>query len=400
MNIKERIKICDYQKGKALLAGRVIGLIDVDQKAFVLQDDSGRIDIYASEMPKIGSLVLVEIEDGKLVKISELASCEEFFVNKSSPNYQKIIIDLSLREKILQRQKLYEAVRKFFKNESYIEVETPELVKLPGMEPYLDVFKTRFEANFALDKKVEEDMYLITSPEYAMKKLLVGGLEKIFQITKAFRNKEAFSSTHNPEFSILEWYRAYADYQQMMDETEALVKTVAKEFKIDKYDVEWERISVADAFQKYAGYSKSEFEKKMFNDDWFFDVFMNKIEPILGKERPQFVFDYPITQAALAKARDGKYAERFELYIDGLELCNGFSELNEACEQLKRLNEEKALREKLSKNVYSVDKSFVEALKFGMPPATGNALGLDRLLMIIGEASNIEQVLTFPYKDL
>jgi len=309
-------------------------------------------------------------------------------------------------------------------------VDTPELVNLPGMEPYLDIFKSKFEVNFDAERSFERDMYLITSPEYAMKKLLVAGFEKIFQLTKAFRNKETFSDLHNPEFTILEWYRAYASYEEIIQDTEDLVKFLFQEFgegkrtmNINGHEVrvldKWKKLRVVDAFEQYAGINKDVFEdlekfreavkRKGYNvnnetsfDDLFFLVFLNEIEGKLGLDVPVILCDYPLSMAALSKqcANDVKYAERYEAYIGGVELCNGFTELNDASEQKKRLEAERIERINLKKAEYAVDASFIEALELGMPPSGGTALGVDRLIMLLVGAKSIEEVLFFPFKDL
>ncbi len=431
---------------KIVICGRVIGIIDgegfvngksiEDKKGYFLQDDSGRVLIESEDLPKVG--VILEVKIGKIVggfnetSRKVLVDCEDFYISlKESANYQKIIIDQNLKDNLIKRTKIIEIIRKFFKEEGFIETDTPSLVKLPGMEPYLDVFKTKFEANFAADMKVSEDMYLITSPEYAMKKLLVGGFEKIFQITKSFRNKETFSDRHNPEFTILEWYRAFASYFEMMSDIENLIKYLWKELngeenkflywnemKIDMTSP-WEKTKVVDAFNKYANIDEATFnnidrfrevvKNKGYNvdencsfDDLFFMVFMNEIEGKLGVGVPTIIYDYPISMASLSKpCKDNpNFAERFEAYIAGMEICNAFTELNDPVEQEKRLNIEREERKNLNKDLYDVDKTFIEALKMGMPPSGGNALGVDRIIMLMTGISDIRDILFFPYKDL
>ncbi len=399
---KRDCEIAKLDDGPSVVAGRVIGILDgesfgqLDDRGFVLQDASGRLDVLCDDHVKIGQICEVKVErDGADYVGSDirlLAECDEFYVGGGSPNYQKMIIDVSLRDKLRARARLYDYIRDFFIYRDFVEVETPSMVRLPGMEPYLDAFKTRFVAEFAKDSQIDEEMYLITSPEYAMKKLLVAGEEKIYQICKAFRNKETFSKTHNPEFSMLEWYRAYASYEELMQDTEDLVTFLWKEFRGE--DLKWDRFSVEEVFKRFAGMEMPD------NEEEFFKVFLNKIEPNLGMERPCIIFDYPASMAALAKVNSAGKAERFEAYFKGMELCNGFTELNDPVEQKKRLQEEAGVRLSMGKDVYSVDNSFIEALQFGMPPAGGNALGLDRLLMLLLDVDSIDKVLYFPYRDL
>jgi len=436
----------------AVLCGRVIGLIDGEamiggkevaaEKAFVLQDDSGRLNIACAELPKVGMIIEVSvINDGRgrfLVQgeIQILADCEDFYISpQASPNYKKMAIDESFRSTLLKRSRVVAAIREFFAARGFADVETPCLVRLPGMEPYLDVFKTRFEADFSADQKLNEDMYLITSPEYAMKKLLVGGLEKIFQITRSFRNKETFSERHNPEFTILEWYRAYASYLEIMTDTEELVKFVWEKIgeksegklinKMKWGNVEidigapWKRLRVLEAFRLMAEIDEETFfnldkfrqvvrsrgyvltEGASF-DDCFYSIFLNEIEPKLGLGVPTILYDYPVSMAALSKRceDDDRFAERFEAYIGGVEICNAFTELNDPVEQERRLTLEKEERRAAGKELYDVDKTFIDALKFGMPPSGGNALGVDRLVMLILGERDIRNVLLFPHRDL
>lgn len=324
-----------------------------------------------------------------------------------------------------KRSFIMAGIREFFAREDFLEVETPLLVRLPGMEPYLDPFKTEF---IGVDES-REDMYLITSPEYAMKKLLVAGYEKIFTLCKTFRNKETGGDLHNPEFTMLEFYRITPDYSDVMEDTERLVQFLAEKvhggtnfiFGGKNIDVggPWQRKKVAELFEEYAGISREIFEdveklrgaalKKGYSiheqssyEDVFFSLFLNEIEPKLGIEKPLIVYEYPVQMAALAQKcpHDSRYAQRFEVYIAGMELCNAFGELTDAVEQKKRLVAEREERKNLGKDVYDVDQSFIAALEFGMPPSSGNALGVDRLVMLLTDSARIEDVLFFPHKDL
>ncbi|MGL5830618.1 MAG: EF-P lysine aminoacylase EpmA [Candidatus Altimarinota bacterium] len=418
------------------LAGRVIGLVDEgkSERGFILEDFSGRLMILSKEFPNVGAIVSVQVKSlgvgrAGLIGIEELVGCEDFYVGKSSPNFIKASVDLNLKEKLVLRAKIIAEIRRFFEKQNFLELDTPNLVKYPGQEPYLDVFKSEFKAEFE-GMAVRDDLYLITSPEYALKKYLVAGFEKIFQVTKSFRNKESFSNRHNPEFTILEWYRAYSDYREIMADTEELVKYLWAEFRKDESVLkfngcevdmkgDWEKLSLVEAFEKYAGILAEELgdEEKLRGrvkekgyalnggesfDDLFFVVFLNEIEPKLGRDLPVVLYDYPISMAALSKpcvARPG-YAERFEVYIAGLELCNAFSELNDWKEQQSRLEKEREERNGMGKDVYDVDVKFIEALKFGMPPSGGNALGVDRLVMLLVGEEDIRNVLYLPYRDL
>ncbi len=338
------------------------------------------------------------------------------------PRWKELKSDSKLRENLEKRAGIVKAIRGFFDANGYLEVETPILVAKPGMEPYLEPFKT--ELRDPVGKKFKS--FLITSPEYAMKKLLVAGFPKIYQLVKCFRNEEDFSGRHNPEFTMIEWYRAGADYMSIMDETEAMVKEAAEK-ALGRTTIEWdgktvdlaqpwERLSVKEAFAKYAevdlddsiqevnvlirmaqklGHQISDFARF---EDAFFTVFLNAIEPKLGAGRPTFLYDYPASMAALSKrsAKDLRYAERFELYIGGLELCNAFTELTDPVEQRLRFEEERRIRQSIGKNDYGLDEDFLNALKAGMPEAGGIALGVDRLIMLLLGAADIRDVISFP----
>jgi lysyl-tRNA synthetase class 2 len=317
-----------------------------------------------------------------------------------------------------QRIKLLKAVRGYFDEGGFLEVETPILQVCPVMDTHIHAFKTE-----VLDHgmKPQRELYLHTSPEFAMKKLMVAGLPKIYQICHVFRNAEG-SSRHSLEFTMLEWYRAHAGYRDIMDDCMGLLRHVAKALGVQEYrykDVKsdpfkgWEIISVAEAFQKYASLNLDNFldDKDGFAaaikalgirvdegdrwDDLFFRVMAEKIEPFLGSPAPTIIYNYPVSMASLArKCPDNpKYAERFEMYVCGIELCNAFGELTDAVEQRTRFKEYMVDKRKLYGSDYPVDEDFLKALEYGLPESGGNALGIDRLVMLATGAEDIDDVL-------
>ena len=312
---------------------------------------------------------------------------------------------LEIQEK---RAEIKDLIRQFFKEKGFLEVQTPILVKGMSTEPYLDPIKVEFFD----EKNKKYQGYLITSPEYSLKKLLSQGFTNIFEITKAFRQKEAFGGWHNPEFTILEWYRTKADYRDVMKDTEELVNFLVQQlyhreyfyFQNRKIDVSlpWPSMTIKQAFKKWAGIQIDQKKKIRNFDDWFYLVFLNQIEPNLPKNGPLILYDYPLPQAALAKRKSQKsfYAERFEVYLGGVELCNAFSELTHPKEQEQRLKKEQNIRKKLKKEVIPIDKTFLEALKSGLPKTSGNALGIDRLEMLLLDVKDINDLLTFPVKKM
>lgn len=300
--------------------------------------------------------------------------------------------------RLLARERVVDGIRAFFKARGFHEVETPLLVAHPGMEPHLEVFKSEL----VTARGARADAYLTTSPEYAMKKLLAAGLERIFQVCKAFRNREEVSAGHNPEFTILEWYRANADYTALMDDCEALLE----ELSDGRIKGPFERISVEEAFRHHASVELADLDAMVTADTtWeqaFHLVLLNDVEPHLDRERPTILYDYPIQLAALARAKPGdpRYAERFELYAGGLELGNAFSELTDPVEQRRRLEAERKERIELGRTVYDLDEDFLRALELGIPPSAGIAVGVDRLIMLLTNAPAIRDVLWFPADEV
>jgi len=364
-------------------------------------------------------------------------------------NWQRIKNDPQFKEKVLLRQQVIDAIKKFFKEDGYLEVETPLLVESPGTEPYLEVFATKMQL---LDGSYKQG-YLLTSPEYAMKKLLAAGMGNIFQICKSFRNQESLGGSHNPEFTILEWYHTEADYMDVMDDFEQMMRFIWQQlsnqglpnilpeqkikFQGEIYDLAtaYPRFTVAELFEQYLGLNKEEllsiealrakalekgydlsgleeikkeikneaFQKEMIWEELYNQLFLNEIESQLSKfKQPVFVYDYPASQAALSRKKkdDSRFAERFEVYLAGLELGNAFSELTDAAEQEARLRAELKLRDELGKTKYNLDEDFIEALQAGMPETGGIAVGVDRLIMLFADLEDINDSLFFPADEI
>lgn len=305
--------------------------------------------------------------------------------------------------KIAKRySQIIDLLRLWLKDNNFLEVFTPQLVPLPSMEPNLTPFKTEV-ISF---KGHKLPAYLIMSPEYAMKRLLAGGFQNIFQITSSFRNCEDNSPLHNLEFKILEWYRPNADYLNIAKDCENLIYNINKKFNRSKYLIyqnkkidltpPWEYLTCEQAFKKYANIDlKKLMRQKNFEDD-FYKIFLTHIERKLGQKKPTFLIDYPLSMASLSKKKNKFWAERFELYIAGVELANAFSELTDWQEQLKRLKQERSERKKMSKEDYAVDMEFINALKKGIPETGGIALGVDRLIMLLTNKTSLKDVILFP----
>ena len=339
-----------------------------------------------------------------------------------------------LWERYFIREKVLTAIRRFFFDRKFHEVETPYLTGSLPPESYLDIFETTL-----LDRqRTPTKAYLPTSPEPFLKKLLVAGVGNCFALPKSFRNTEDKSKTHNPEFTILEWYRVNADYTDIMDDCEELlqfINTYLQRSSVQQgakkpteltyqgkhvdFSSPWERLSICEAFLRYAKFDLTKAlnlkdlapiaKKKGYtvtsNDTWeelFHLIFLNEIEPKLGRRKPTIIYDYPVSLAALSRKKksDPRFAERFEFYIEGLELGDAYSELTDWKEQLARFKEEEEERKRLGKVAHPMDMDFIEALKVGMPEAGGIAVGVDRLIMLFADATDIADTLFFPAKDL
>ena len=330
-------------------------------------------------------------------------------------------MDENRRKNLLRRGKIIQGIRQYFLREGFVEVETPYLVPSPGMEPHLVALEVTIEPSAGEKKK----MYLHTSPEYGMKKLLAQGWDKIFQICRVFRDEEP-SDTHQVEFTMLEWYRTQADYRKIMEDCEGLIHSLSRvvlggaeltyQGKKINLSPPVERLSVFQAMQLYGGVDiekncdgtslLEEARSRGYRfesggvysfDEVFFKIFLEAVEPRLGNPRPTILYDYPASMAALArlKSENPLRAERFELYVAGLELANAFSELVDAVEQKKRFESEQRLRAVLGKPLYPIDRELLESLS-RLPPSAGIALGVDRLVMLFCDAPRIHEVLTFP----
>ncbi len=328
------------------------------------------------------------------------------------------------RPGLLMRAAVVAAIRRFFDERGFVEVETPALQVSPGLEPHLNAFETAISEPFR-DGPVAP-LFLHTSPEFAMKKLLAAGEEKIFQIARCYRNEER-SPTHHPEFTMLEWYRAGAGYRDLWADCEGLLAAAAEAAGVARFTragraadprADWTRVSVCEAFAEHAGVdlaaamgdapdpapliaaARSIGVWTGPRDSWedvFFRIFLAKVEPSLGIGAPAILYDYPASMAALARlGPDRRFAERFEVFVCGLELANGYGELTDPVEQRARFEADRALRTELHGRAYPVDEDFLAALESGLPDCAGIALGIDRLVMLTVGAAKIEDVLWAP----
>ncbi len=308
------------------------------------------------------------------------------------------------KQLITLRANIYSKIRQFMVERTILEVETPVLSHATVTDVQLDSFHSEY---FSPQTNSGKTLYLQTSPEYAMKRLLASGTGAIYQISKVFRNEEQ-SKLHNPEFTMLEWYQPDYDHHQLMQELEVFLNLFGMNY--------CEKISYGEVFLEHTGLNPhicEENELKILAEQYGLSsivenrselldfIFSHKIVSTLGISNPLLVYDYPACQCALAKISDSspKVAERFELFIDGMEIANGFHELTDFDEQLARFKQDLVLRKKEKRPDFPIDYFFLDALKHGLPGCAGIAVGIERLLMAMTGIKDIRKTLTFPIES-
>jgi elongation factor P--(R)-beta-lysine ligase len=287
------------------------------------------------------------------------------------------------------RARIVQAIRAFFIVGGFLEVETPQRIPVNAPELHIDAVCSGAWS-------------LHTSPELCMKRLLAAGYPRLFQICRVWREAER-GRRHLPEFTLLEWYRADADYLDLMDDCEALLRALVPAGVLKVRDVEidlvgsWQRLTVDEAFAAYASLPLAQ----ALTADRFDELLSSEVEPRLGELRPTFLYDYPVQLAALArrKAAEPELAERFELYIAGIEVANAFSELTDPAEQRQRFTADEAARRARGKEPLPLPEKFLAEL-VNLPPSAGIALGLDRLVMLLTGAATIDDVIAFSPEEL
>ena len=449
-----------FEEGKKVkIAGRLISRRIQGKASFAeLQDSSGRIQVYFNRdeicptddkelynevykhLLDIGDIIGVEGELFKtqvgemtvmvknftlltktlrplpFAKIDENGVVHDAF-NDPELRYRQRYVDLvvnpEVKEVFVKRTKLFNAMRQFFNDAGYFEVETPILQSIPGgaaARPFI----THHNA-------LDIPLYLRIANELYLKRLIVGGFDGVYEFSKNFRN-EGMDRTHNPEFTAMEIYVAYKDYNWMMDFTERLLEHCAKAVNgttkavFGEHEIDWkapyERISMTDAIKKFTGYDitgKNEEELRTFAKSIGIEVndTMGKgklIDEIFGEKcegnfiQPTFITDYPVEMSPLTKKHRDKegLTERFELMVCGKEIANSYSELNDPIDQRERFEEQMKLSEKGDDEAMFIDQDFLRALEYGMPPTAGLGIGMDRLMMFLTNNASIQEVLFFP----
>ncbi len=347
--------------------------------------------------------------DGQVVRYDEFSDIELRYRKR----YLDLLLNPDRKETFIQRSKIIQAIRDYLNSLDFIEVETPVMQPLYGganARPFVTHHNT-----------LDMDLYLRIATELYLKRLIVGGFERVYEIGKNFRN-EGMDRTHNPEFTLIELYQAYSDLEGMMDITEGIFQAIAKNvfnkstFTFNNHEINvgtaFRRASMADLVEEYSGFSAHDLDyDKMaaFMKDHKLEIpanvgpgklleelFEHFVEPKLIQ--PTFVTDFPTEVSPLAKMRtdNPKFVERFELFICGAEYGNAFSELNDPLDQRRRLEEQAKLREMGDDEANVVDEDFLEAIEYGMPPMGGLGIGIDRLIMLLTNNSSIKEVILFP----
>jgi elongation factor P--(R)-beta-lysine ligase len=293
----------------------------------------------------------------------------------------------ALRYRLIRRAQVLRLLRQALDRRGYIEVETPARVRSAGTDVNIEAFSS-------------EERFLITSPEFHMKRLLSQGLLRIYEICHCFRKGER-TPLHNPEFSMLEFYAAGMSLEGMMQELEEILREVAEQMQVGQVEYQgvrcdlqppWPRLSVEEAFQRWAGWSPI----SAFDEDRFYFDLVDKVDRHLGENLPAFLYHYPAPLAMLARLHpaEPRLSRRFELYWAGVEIANAFEELTEADEQRSRFEADQRRRQQEGKPHYPIDEMLLQALP-DMPPCSGVAVGVDRLVMLLLGAANVDQVMAF-----
>ncbi|MBN1598123.1 MAG: lysine--tRNA ligase [Bacteroidales bacterium] len=383
----------------------------VGVRGFVFKTQMGEISIHVKELKILSKalrpLPIVKEKDGK---VYDAVTDPEF---RYRQRYVDLVINPKVKDVFIKRTKIYNSLRELFNSRGYLEVETPILQSIPGgaaARPFITHHNT-----------LDIPLYLRIANELYLKRLIVGGYEGVYEFSKDFRN-EGMDRTHNPEFTVMEIYVAYKDYNWMMDFTEEMIEKTAFDLngttkvKVGEKEIDFKRpfkrLSMIDSIKEYTGVDISgmneeqlrktckdlsiEIDESMGKGKLIDEIFGEKVEDHLIQ--PTFIIDYPLEMSPLCKKHRSNpdLTERFELIVNGQELCNAYSELNDPVDQLERFQEQLKLSEKGDDEAMYIDYDFIRALEYGMPPTSGMGIGIDRLTMLLTNQPSIQDVLFFP----
>lgn len=391
---------------KLMDIGDIVGV-----KGFVFRTQTGEISVHAKELTMLSKslrpLPVVKEKDGKL--FDAFTDPEQRYRQR----YLDLIVNPQVKDVFVKRTKMINAIRNFFNSKGYLEVETPVLQSIPGgasARPFI----THHNA-------LDIPLYLRIANELYLKRLIVGGFEGVYEFSRNFRN-EGMDRTHNPEFTCMEIYVAYKDYLWMMNFTEEMIETAALAINgstkavIGEHEIDFKRpfrrVRMADAIKEYTGYDIEKMsEEELYNACVEMNIPVDKtmgkgklIDEIFGEKceahyiQPTFIYDYPKEMSPLTKKhrQNPDLTERFELFVNGKEVANAYSELNDPIDQLERFQDQLKLQERGDDEAMYIDYDFVRALEYGMPPTSGMGIGIDRLCMFLTNSPSIQDVLFFP----
>jgi len=420
---------CKFQSapGEIAVRGRVV---EVTPPTFLIAGQDGELRLVADggTLPNCGDIVEVLVDEAvnppKVLRLNRLVVPSQDPTIKPESMFHRLRRHNGrIKRLLLLKSKGLRLIRSFFSSRDFIEWQTPQLVVSPGLEVHLQGFVT----NYLDDRGRSQRCYLPTSPEFSLKKALCAGMERIYEICRCFRNGGETGPLHQCEFTMLEWYRAYNDYRAIMNDVEelgiylqeGLLSNNSSAFRSRQIDWRppWPRTSLQEVFDQHCGFNleraaedleyfqaealrllgEGSVESRDF-DSLFYQLFLDFIEPHLGLEKPEILYDYPISMAGLAARVPGrpKFAERFELYVAGVEIANAFTELNDPVEQEARFQEALKEKRRLGYPEVPVDRQFLEELSYGMPPSAGIALGVERLLMAQTGTEHIDDLFFLP----
>jgi lysyl-tRNA synthetase class 2 len=382
---------------------RVGGRVLLGQQGWQLADAFAAIDVELQQgtpPPHAGLVVAHGHWSGRALAAAHLLEQSAPVAGQLPPEFERAFAGVGRRLQL--RARVLAEIRRFFLERDFLEVDTPVRASECAVEPHIHSLRS------ASPRAGLPERYLITSPELYMKRLLVAGVPRLFQLVHCFRAEE-LGPLHAPEFSMLEWYRAFAGWRDVLDDTEQLIARVCQrvvggsELHLPNGNrislrPPFARLTVREAFARFAGVSDAS-HLAARDEDQFFQLLVDRVEPALASfSQPVFLVEYPSSQAALAQtsALDPSVAERFELYVAGVELCNGFGELTDPAEQRRRAELDRERCRALGHHVPDLPEQFLRALEHGMPRSGGNALGVDRLVMLLAGETTIDAVRPFP----